>query len=157
MPYAQGMATETSKTGRESDKFMLRLPDGMRAKLKASAEENNRTLNAEIVARLESSYQAPRDALAAKGREIELLVSDIAVRGEMLGLRSDLLRARLERLETGLSQAVESERAPLESEAQSLRVELAEVTELRARFSEQSKDLAQQFKTSLSTLRGKEA
>lgn len=32
-----------------SDKFMLRLPDGMRDRIKTSAEANNRSMNAEIV------------------------------------------------------------------------------------------------------------
>lgn len=36
-------------TSRESDKFMLRLPDGMRDKIKASAERNGRSMNAEVV------------------------------------------------------------------------------------------------------------
>lgn len=45
----------SSGTGRDSDKFMLRLPDGMRNRLKSEAAENNRSLNAEIVARLERS------------------------------------------------------------------------------------------------------
>lgn len=52
------MATDTSGTGRDSDKFMLRFPDGMRDKLKAEAKANNRTLNAEIVARLAASLVA---------------------------------------------------------------------------------------------------
>lgn len=42
-------------TGRESDKFMLRLPDGMRDRLKSLAATNGRSLNAEIVQRLEAS------------------------------------------------------------------------------------------------------
>lgn len=49
------MVTETTATGRDSDKFMLRLPDGMRDRLKEEAKSNNRTLNAEIVKRLEES------------------------------------------------------------------------------------------------------
>jgi hypothetical protein len=36
------------KTGRESDKFMLRMPDGVRDRIKASAEDNKRSMNAEI-------------------------------------------------------------------------------------------------------------
>jgi hypothetical protein len=57
------MATETSSTGRGSDKFMLRLPEGMRDQLKSSALANNRTLNAEIVARMADSFKtaAPRE------------------------------------------------------------------------------------------------
>lgn len=43
-------------TGRESDKFMLRLPDGMRDRIKGAAEVNNRSMNAEIVATLEEKY-----------------------------------------------------------------------------------------------------
>lgn len=42
----------TIPTNRESDRFMLRLPDGMRDRIKAAAEANNRSMNAEIVARL---------------------------------------------------------------------------------------------------------
>ncbi len=42
-----------------SDKFMLRLPDGMRDRIKAAAEGNNRSMNAEIVATLEEKYPAP--------------------------------------------------------------------------------------------------
>lgn len=49
------MVSETTATGRDSDKFMLRLPDGMRDRLKEEAKSNNRTLNAEIVKRLEES------------------------------------------------------------------------------------------------------
>lgn len=37
---------------------MVRLPDGMRDKLKSIADANKRTMNAEIVARLEASLNA---------------------------------------------------------------------------------------------------
>lgn len=47
------MADDT--TGRDSDKFMLRLPSGMRDRLKALAESNKRSMNAEIVARLQTT------------------------------------------------------------------------------------------------------
>lgn len=36
------------------DKYVLRMPDGMRNQLKAAAEKNNRSMNAEIVGRLEA-------------------------------------------------------------------------------------------------------
>lgn len=39
-----------------SDKFMLRLPDGMRDRIKAAADASNRSMNAEIVATLEEKY-----------------------------------------------------------------------------------------------------
>lgn len=49
---------------RTLDKFMLRLPDGMRDRIAAEAKANGRSMNAEIVARLEASFQpvaAPSD------------------------------------------------------------------------------------------------
>lgn len=51
-----------SRKGYPSDKqdqFMLRLPDGMRDRIKAAAEENNRSMNAEIVATLTEKYPDP--------------------------------------------------------------------------------------------------
>ena len=50
------MATDTSSTGRSSDKFMLRFPDGMRDRIAEAAKANNRSMNAEIVSRLEDSF-----------------------------------------------------------------------------------------------------
>lgn len=46
----------TVPTGRDSDKFMLRLPDGMRERISKGAAANNRSMNAEIVAVLEQHY-----------------------------------------------------------------------------------------------------
>lgn len=43
-----------------ADKFMLRLPDGMRDELKTIAAENGRSLNAEIVTRLQQSLTGPK-------------------------------------------------------------------------------------------------
>lgn len=40
---------------RDSDKFMLRLPDGMRDRIAELAKKNNRSMNSEIIARLEQS------------------------------------------------------------------------------------------------------
>lgn len=43
------------------DKFVLRLPDGMRDRIKAAAEASNRSMNAEIIATLEEKYPAPKE------------------------------------------------------------------------------------------------
>lgn len=48
-----------------NDKFMLRLPDGMRERIKAAADENRRSMNAEIIARLEISFRMVADAIRA--------------------------------------------------------------------------------------------
>lgn len=49
---------------RDSDKFMLRFPDGMRDKIAELAKANNRSMNAEIIARLQNSEQAHSPDLA---------------------------------------------------------------------------------------------
>lgn len=43
----------------KQDRFIVRLPDGMRDRIKAAAENNNRSMNAEIVAALEEKYPNP--------------------------------------------------------------------------------------------------
>ncbi len=46
---------QTKKAGRGSDQFPLRLPDGMRDAIKAAADISGRSMNVEIVSRLEAS------------------------------------------------------------------------------------------------------
>lgn len=41
----------------QQDKYILRTPDGMRDQLKAFAKANHRSLNAEIVMRLQSTFE----------------------------------------------------------------------------------------------------
>lgn len=43
------------KPVREHDKFMLRLPDGMREEIASEAKNNGRSMNTEIVVRLRQS------------------------------------------------------------------------------------------------------
>lgn len=40
-----------------ADRYIVRFPPGMRERIKQDAEKNNRSMNAEIIARLESSFQ----------------------------------------------------------------------------------------------------
>ena len=54
-------------TGRDSDKFMLRLPEGMRDRLKNAADEAGRSMNAEIVARLGWTLEGNLSDLSAEG------------------------------------------------------------------------------------------
>ncbi|WP_337183823.1 Arc family DNA-binding protein [Shinella sp.] len=49
---------------KDLDKFVLRLPDGLRERVKASADMNNRSMNAEIVAALEKAI-ADEESLAS--------------------------------------------------------------------------------------------
>lgn len=45
----------TDRTPQTDDKYVLRLPDGMRDRIKAAAQKSGRSMNAEIVDRLEAS------------------------------------------------------------------------------------------------------
>ncbi|MBU2359477.1 MAG: Arc family DNA-binding protein, partial [Alphaproteobacteria bacterium] len=48
-----------AKAGRGSDQFPLRLPEGLRDEIKKLAEQAGRSMNAELIARLEDSLQDP--------------------------------------------------------------------------------------------------
>jgi hypothetical protein len=50
-------APAPKKTNRESDKFMLRLPPGMRNAIAREAERAGRSMNAEIISRLAFSFE----------------------------------------------------------------------------------------------------
>jgi ATP phosphoribosyltransferase len=78
------------------DKYVLRLPDGLRDQIKEAAETYNRSMNAEIIARLEQAYanwpriRLPRELLrrieeAMTPEEMSQIEDDIArsVRGQL--------------------------------------------------------------------------
>jgi predicted HicB family RNase H-like nuclease len=46
----------------EKDKFVLRLPDGMREQIKESAKLNERSMNSEIIYRLRETLKSENDA-----------------------------------------------------------------------------------------------
>lgn len=56
----------------KQDKFMLRLPDGMRDRIAQEAAANSRSMNAEIVARLEGSFPASFKEQILKLRQAEV-------------------------------------------------------------------------------------
>lgn len=56
-----------AKVGRGAEQVMVRLPDGMRERLKDIAAVNGRSMNAEIIERLEQSFKDwPKINLPAK-------------------------------------------------------------------------------------------
>ncbi|MBN9052572.1 MAG: Arc family DNA-binding protein, partial [Rhizobiales bacterium] len=81
---------------RELDKVIIRLPDGMRDKLKSRAADNNRSMNAEIVARLSESL------------EMEKLADDPAA-------SADVLRPVLETMGQEMKSQFERRLASIES------------------------------------------
>ena len=52
-------ATMTEQSAQNQDKFIVRLPTGMRDRIRLAAEINHRSMNAEVVALLEEHYPAP--------------------------------------------------------------------------------------------------
>ncbi|WP_299793836.1 Arc family DNA-binding protein [Ramlibacter sp.] len=46
-------------TSNDSEKFIVRLPDGMRTRIAEAAAANHRTMNAEVVSRLQQSFERP--------------------------------------------------------------------------------------------------
>lgn len=63
--------TPQDTESRHADKYIVRFPEGMREQLKEEARLNKRTMNAEIVSRLDESLRAsarfrmPKEELAA--------------------------------------------------------------------------------------------
>lgn len=76
---------------RDSDKFMLRLPDGMRERLKREAAANNRSMNSEIVARLESSLAGPFSPQEMTGlmRELKETLERVQAAESIIELRTN--------------------------------------------------------------------
>ena len=59
--------------GRGAEQYTVRMPDGLRDRIKTFAELNNRSMNAEIISTLELAYPAPVDPTAM--RELVMLLS----------------------------------------------------------------------------------
>lgn len=65
------MIDKTAFPSDTADKVLVRMPDGMRDQLKAAAKASNRTMNAEIVARLQASLEEP-----AQGEALTISTAD---------------------------------------------------------------------------------
>jgi hypothetical protein len=79
----------TERAPQDQEKYVVRFPDGMRDRLKAAAELSNRTLNAEIVARLQSTFPKSTDfevtnQWVVSGASVAPLIASLAaVEGQM--------------------------------------------------------------------------
>lgn len=63
------------RPGQGADAFNVRLPDGMRDRIKAAADRNGRSMNAEIVATLAQHYPPPRADVGSLDGLIHYLTS----------------------------------------------------------------------------------
>jgi hypothetical protein len=86
------MATKPPAPSDIADKFMLRLPDGMRERLAEAAKANNRSMNAEIIFRLDASFSSELNVALKLPTEEEIAAIAQRYRAfarEVLGLPDD--------------------------------------------------------------------
>lgn len=93
----------------EQDKFMLRLPKGMRERIKAAADRNGRSMNAELVAVLEQ-YYPPEPTLDEIVDRVHSAI-DLANQPWAFPYRKVLVDA-LDQLSERLTKGIEFEQAP---------------------------------------------
>lgn len=80
-----------SIVGRGADQFTVRFPDGMRDRIKAAAEVNNRSMNAEIVATLQEKYPEPTlDDLRVYLEEIRARLEQVRSEDDAKALAEDV-------------------------------------------------------------------
>lgn len=60
--------SEKTQGSRTADKFVVRLPDGMRQKIALVAKSYHRSMNSEIVSRLESSLRSEPSLMSEEDR-----------------------------------------------------------------------------------------
>lgn len=59
MAVSRGMTNRAPYPSELKDRFIIRLPDGMRERIRIAADANNRSMNSEILATLEAAYPDP--------------------------------------------------------------------------------------------------
>lgn len=73
--------------GRGSDQVKLRLPDGMRDELKEAAKANGRSMNAEIIAKLQDYTDSPSNS-----NRLDEIMETLIKHDEKLDKLTDMLR-----------------------------------------------------------------
>jgi hypothetical protein len=93
--YSTGMPKKPPAPSDLADKFMLRMPDGMRDRITEAAKTNNRSMNAEIIVRLERSFDpVTADNLMIEDESLSAYIKRTeqthAMMKDLLGKVSDL-------------------------------------------------------------------
>lgn len=100
-------------TEQTQDKYILRLPDGMRAEIKAAAERNKRSMNAELLARLASAMDP--DALALLDQfAMRVLPTVVGLQGMPVGEPDELWNEAIAKQTYALAAALLEERTEYE-------------------------------------------
>lgn len=131
------------------DQYMLRFPDGMRDRIKTAAEASGRSMNAEIVERLEESFAFPqkeaklRREIAEINQETESADQEILELKEKIKYREDREIehiAEIKRLRTRL-QTNDKYQDSDNAEIAALRSELGEVHQILRNYMAHSERL----------------
>jgi hypothetical protein len=85
----------TAKPGRGSDQFPLRLPDGMRERIKEASDQNGRSMNAEIISTLEKAFPKRTEDFGAMFLRLFNELMEIADQGEEAKLKARIINANL--------------------------------------------------------------
>lgn len=112
--HHSGMSDDDSRYPSElAERFQVRLPLGMRDRIKAAAEANNRSMNAEIVATLEEKYPAPSPADAIRAAFTELLntIRSESPNNEMLAKAIDHINSTMDAVGKDTANAIALEAA----------------------------------------------
>jgi hypothetical protein len=78
-------ANASSCASRTADKFVLRMPDGMRSRIEILAGERHRSMNAEMIIRLERSF-IDTDLVAKQA----LLIQQLSARIQELEVQQEV-------------------------------------------------------------------
>lgn len=71
----------------------IRLPEALKAQIEHEAQKAGRTLNAEVLARLENSFQT---AEKARSRELDAEIAAMEQRADLLSLQLHVVRGRID-------------------------------------------------------------
>ncbi len=82
----------------DRDKFIIRLPNGMRDQIKDAADANNRTMTAEIVARLRQTFGETEPATDTSVADLEATVRILMTELDRLRYDVRTLEAKVSRL-----------------------------------------------------------
>lgn len=77
--------TTTPATKQAGDKYIVRFPDGMREAVAEAARQNNRSMNAEIVARLSQSFEGAAESVELEQLRAENATLKLMLEGKSLG------------------------------------------------------------------------
>lgn len=121
------MAADTKTTGRDSDKFMLRFPDGMRDRIAEAAKASNRSMNAEIVARLEASFASPQASSDGWDEVRSLTRRKDQLQARLIGLQGVALQINEEQRSARAGGLTPDDMAEIEDRARENRVEIYDV------------------------------